>query len=88
MIIKTIQILVKRITLESILFNIWRIQKNFTIKKARHPVGLFRIRTRGITPVVPSLHCYILLFLSGTSCSLCFYHRKIGESVPAVKDLN
>ena len=39
-------------------------------KKPRHPAGVFRIGSLGITPVVPYSPCaFLLLFLYGTSCS-------------------
>ena len=39
-------------------------------KKPRHPAGVFRMGSLGITPVVPYSPCaYLLLFLYGTSCS-------------------
>ena len=46
-------------------------------KKPRHPAGVFRMGSLGITPVVPYSPCaYLLLFFSGASCSLCLHHRK------------
>lgn len=46
-------------------------------KKAQHPVGLFYIFDAfGITPVVPASLLFLLLFLSGASCSLCPHDKK------------
>ena len=42
----------------------------YTIKKARHPVGLFRIGGLGITPVVPHvlvLHLSLLFYVADSS---------------------
>jgi len=38
-------------------------QNNLDNKKARHPVGLFRMRCLGITPVVPHVLVVHLLLL-------------------------
>jgi len=58
-------------------------------KKARHPVGLFRICVSSITPVVLvhfPLQCFLLL--SGASCSLCVHDRKLHWICIFVKSLN
>ena len=58
-------------------------------KKAQHPVGLFYIFDAfGITPVVPASLLFLLLFLSGASCSLCPHDRWLGRSRIAAKGLN
>jgi len=55
-------------------------------KKPRHPAGVFRIGSLGITPVVPYSPCaYLLLFFYGTSCSRWVHNRKIHLSWTAAK---
>lgn len=59
---------------------------SFLNKKPRHPAGVFRIGSLGITPVVPYSPCaYLLLFLYGASCSLCAHHMKFPLSGIAAK---
>ena len=58
-------------------------------KKPWHPAGVFYIGSLGITPVVPYFPCaYLLLFFSGTSCSLCVHHRKLKPGRTDVKSRN
>ena len=58
-------------------------------KKARHPVGLFRIwcvRYNSCRTCI--LRCCLFLFLSGASCSLCPHDKKLIKNGIDAKHLN